>query len=328
MDNIVFSSCLRDMASNDNINASSASIIAKTDNQRKSRVTISTRKLSSERSTETRPTNANTADKKSTIRLVSPGSTADTAKTSDTVDTDSKKKWQTSSDNRHSSRPRSRYTIHGRLDRSGSADEQLYMPTYRMESQRPFNLEHMNFIVVNSVRSAIRDPLMATYDPARAMKCCENIANEIRFRIKMHQYDRYRIIVLVNIFEKWNQGIHCKMGFLWDTQADQWLSHQQETKHFTVTAVVLAVYWEWPISSAASWVSVSYPGRRPGVHPNNQHKTFLHTAPHWCSFVRANRCNRMYLKAKRYKLNNVKSIKQTRVSFIAHLWSERWRFVE
>lgn len=146
---------------------------------------------------------------------------------------------------RTTNRARSQYTIHGRLDLSTSDVRQLYLPTYRLESQRPFNLDHMNFIVMNTVKWAINEPHMMTeFDSESAMKCCETISNQIKFRIKLHQYDRYRIIVIVNIYENQSQGIFWKMGFLWDTESDQWVSYQYDSKTFTVTVTLMVVYWE------------------------------------------------------------------------------------
>lgn len=142
------------------------------------------------------------------------------------------------------SRSRSRYSIHDHSDCSVSPRKITYLPTYRMESQRPINTEHITFIIRNSVLAAVNDPMMSTYDAVRAMKCCKDLTFDIRFRIKLLRYDRYRIIVIVNIFEQRHQSTHWQMGFMWDIQADQWLSFQHDTKSYTITAVVLAVYWE------------------------------------------------------------------------------------
>lgn len=138
----------------------------------------------------------------------------------------------------------SRYTIHGRLIRGGSGDRIKYEPTYRMTSQKPMNFAHVDFIIKNSVRAALQHPRDLKYNSAQAMKLCDELTKEIHFRIKLMQYDRYKVIVLVNVFEKLMQGIHWKMGFIWDTESDQWTSYQQDANEFTVSVVVLGVYLE------------------------------------------------------------------------------------
>lgn len=114
-----------------------------------------------------------------------------------------------------------------------------------MESKKPIHIEHINFIVRNTVMSSMEhDPQVAKYDAQLAMRSCKYLANEIRFRLKFMRYDRYRYVVMVNIFENRVQAIDWKFGFLWDIDTDQWTAYQHETQAFTVTAVVLAVYWE------------------------------------------------------------------------------------
>lgn len=144
-----------------------------------------------------------------------------------------------------SARNTRRITMCSDFDRSSTRPRIIYMPTYRMASQRPINIEHITFVMKNTVLSMLnQDPLMAVYGAERAMRCCKYMTNEIRFRLKLLRYDRYRFVVLVNIVEKRCQATHWQMGFLWDIDTDQWTSFQHDMQTYTITVIVLAVYWE------------------------------------------------------------------------------------
>lgn len=138
---------------------------------------------------------------------------------------------------------KSRYTMQGRLLHLPAENIRIYQPTYRLTSMHPFNINHINFVIEKCTLTNIND-YMPEYSANDAIKFADELSRDIKFRIKLLGYNRYRLIVLVNIVEKHWQTICWKMAFLWDKTADQWTSFQHETKTYIVNVIVLNVYWE------------------------------------------------------------------------------------
>ena len=84
---------------------------------------------------------------------------------------------------------------------------------------------------------------MPEYNSIRAQQVAESLANDIKFRLKLQQFDRFRMLVIVNVAEKQKQTVAWKMGFLWDVESDQWTSFQYETNSYVLKVVVFGVYW-------------------------------------------------------------------------------------
>lgn len=137
-----------------------------------------------------------------------------------------------------------RYTINGRLIRAPMLNERIYQPTYRCEPRIPLDMEHIRFIIKVCVTNHVMAANMDSYQSSSAMQFCDDLAYEIRIRIKVLRFDRFRLIVLVNLLEKQQQGACWKMAFLWDKKFDQWTSYQYETKTYILNVVVLNVYWD------------------------------------------------------------------------------------
>lgn len=142
-------------------------------------------------------------------------------------------------------RSRSRYTIHnrGQSMHQQLANVRIYQPTFRMESKNPFNPEHVEFVIERCVKENVSE-YMQWYKGNDATKFAKELSQEIRFRVKLLAFDRYRLIVFVNVVEKFYQTVCMQVGFLWDHQRDIWTHYRYETKTFFVNVAVFGVYWE------------------------------------------------------------------------------------
>lgn len=150
-------------------------------------------------------------------------------------------------------RSRSRYTIHNRRQSRGQsrgqsvyqnlANVRIYEPTYRMVSKNPFNVEHVEFVVERCTKENVSE-YMPVYRGDDASKFAKELSQEIRFRIKLLHFDRYRLIIFVNVAEKFYQSVCMQVGYLWDHDLDLWTHFRHETKTFIVTVAVFGVYWD------------------------------------------------------------------------------------
>lgn len=136
------------------------------------------------------------------------------------------------------------YTLNGRLIRGPMISERIYQPTYRLEPIRLLDIDRIKLMIENIATAYIESKEMDLYEPKRAMKACEEISNDIRFRLQFLQFKRFRIVVLTNIIENQLQDFSWKMAFLWEKQFDQWTKYEYKTKTFVLSVIVLCVYCE------------------------------------------------------------------------------------
>ncbi|CAL1678427.1 unnamed protein product [Lasius platythorax] len=116
-----------------------------------------------------------------------------------------------------------------------------YQNTYRMEPRNPFKVDLVDKIV-RSVMSNRLDEL--AYDDAVIAKLCGDVASEIRRRVKKLNFDRHKIIVTVTIIEKASQSIETTLGFLWDSEKDNYSLFFLEGRTFYAQCCVFGVYYE------------------------------------------------------------------------------------
>lgn len=131
-----------------------------------------------------------------------------------------------------------------RFTRKSIAIPTVFEPTYQLESFSTINFDHVNEIIRNCVIWSIPDN-MPVYDCIKAAEFTQTLSKEIQARLKLQFYNRYRIVVVVNIFEKKWQQIQWKMMFLWDSENDQWTTFQHEANTFIVNVLVAFVYCDW-----------------------------------------------------------------------------------
>lgn len=138
---------------------------------------------------------------------------------------------------------KSRYTLGGWLMPTRIAKERIYEPTYQLTSNCPANFDHIRIIIRKCIDQGV-EFLMPIYDPEKVSKFVKNVSNDIKFRIKIQNFDRMRTVVIVNVMEKKEQSISWQMGTLFDSNSDGWTSVEFETPTYIVSAIVACIYWD------------------------------------------------------------------------------------
>lgn len=138
---------------------------------------------------------------------------------------------------------KSRYTLGGWLIPQKILQQRIYEPNYQLQSNNPTNFDHIQVIIRNCLAQEI-EHFMPVYDAAKCAAFVRNVSNDIKFRIQIQNFNRYRSIVIVNVTEEAQQGINWQVGTLFDsTQSDGWTCYEHKTATYIVTVFVASVYW-------------------------------------------------------------------------------------
>ncbi|XP_015514732.1 dynein light chain Tctex-type 5-like isoform X1 [Neodiprion pinetum] len=132
-------------------------------------------------------------------------------------------------------------SIQAAINSSAIPKAPKYENSYRLESNKPFNVDPVDKIISQVMTNNLED---IVYDPKECPKLCAEISADIRDRIRKQNFDRYKIVVIVTINEKASQGIQASMRFLWDVQRDNYSSFTFETRTFFAYCCVFGVYCE------------------------------------------------------------------------------------
>ncbi|XP_037956384.1 dynein light chain Tctex-type protein 2B-like isoform X2 [Teleopsis dalmanni] len=116
-----------------------------------------------------------------------------------------------------------------------------FMPTYRLESIKPLNRE-----ICEKIIKSVCDTAFATftYSPKIALRVATEVSEEIKNRIKSHNFDRYRLICVVTIGEKCFQGYFSLLSFLWDSGKDGYISYVYDVPDFFVVITLFYLYYD------------------------------------------------------------------------------------
>ncbi|XP_059613368.1 uncharacterized protein LOC132259661 [Phlebotomus argentipes] len=80
------------------------------------------------------------------------------------------------------------------------------------------------------------------YNAKRSKVLCQLLAQEIKRSAKSVGMRRSRVVTLVSVIPKLQQGVHCSMMFFQDPKKDLHASHKYETPTFFILGVVFLVY--------------------------------------------------------------------------------------
>ncbi|XP_033336591.2 dynein light chain Tctex-type 5 [Megalopta genalis] len=116
-----------------------------------------------------------------------------------------------------------------------------YQNTYRLEAYNPFKVDPVDRIVKTTMINKLED---ISYDPATCLKACESVAADIRDKIKKLTFDRYKIVVSVTIIEKQGQSLQSSLGFLWDSEKDNYSTFVYEARTFHAYCCIFGIYHE------------------------------------------------------------------------------------
>ncbi|XP_055319944.1 uncharacterized protein LOC129577251 [Sitodiplosis mosellana] len=137
---------------------------------------------------------------------------------------------------------KSRYTLGGYLLPTRITQQRIYEPTYQLTSNNPTNFDHIQLIIRNCLIQ--NEYIMPSYDPDIVMQFVRSVCNDIKFRIQIQNFDRFRAVVIVNVTEKANQGLNWQVGTLLDSSTDGWTTFQHETATYMANVFCSLVYWD------------------------------------------------------------------------------------
>ncbi|XP_060065151.1 dynein light chain Tctex-type 5-like [Ylistrum balloti] len=116
-------------------------------------------------------------------------------------------------------------------------------PTYRMEPKESLKF---NFVQVEKIANKVLEDRLCEmkYNPRLCSNMSRLITEEIKDRVKMLKFDRYKIIVIVFIGENKDQGIQIASRCAWDEKVDTFATCNYQNSAIYATATVYGVYNE------------------------------------------------------------------------------------
>ncbi|KAK4884111.1 hypothetical protein RN001_000382 [Aquatica leii] len=116
-----------------------------------------------------------------------------------------------------------------------------FMNTYRLESNKPFQVERVEKILKEVLTEALDN---LAYDVEKCPNQAKWASGVIRDRIKAEEYDRYKLVIMVTIGEKRYQDMCCVVRFLWDIERDKYALCVQDNLSVFAAALCFGVYYE------------------------------------------------------------------------------------
>ncbi|CRL07286.1 CLUMA_CG020265, isoform A [Clunio marinus] len=117
-----------------------------------------------------------------------------------------------------------------------------YQNTYRLESKNPFNSEQVEVILKNVMDKQFSQ--FERFDTQTSVALCKMVTDEIINQIKEKNFDRYKIIVVITICEKFMQGMNYSQKSLWDPTTDSSVTYIYDSPNFTAIGICYALYYE------------------------------------------------------------------------------------
>ncbi|EDV96472.1 dynein light chain Tctex-type 5-like [Drosophila grimshawi] len=117
-----------------------------------------------------------------------------------------------------------------------------YAPTYRLEPKNPLKHERLEIIVKAEMNKHYGDDY--TFHPKYSLHMAAQVAEDIKSRIKLLNFDRYRYIVLINVGEYLMQGLYSMANFLWDAEKDGYVNYNIQTTKFFAVCTVFYIYYD------------------------------------------------------------------------------------
>lgn len=118
-----------------------------------------------------------------------------------------------------------------------------YHPSFRLESKNPFNPLAIGELLRKIIEIQMENR-KRNFDIKSSVSLCRSLSEEILSQVKAQNYDRYRIIVSVNVGEKCHQSFRQTAVFLWDAEKDAMTSYVYDRPDIFVTATVYGIYYD------------------------------------------------------------------------------------
>eukprot|EP01061_Rhynchopus_euleeides_P026684 TRINITY_DN43485_c0_g1_i1.p1 TRINITY_DN43485_c0_g1~~TRINITY_DN43485_c0_g1_i1.p1 ORF type:complete len:118 (+),score=30.37 TRINITY_DN43485_c0_g1_i1:187-540(+) len=99
--------------------------------------------------------------------------------------------------------------------------------------------------VESTMKAILQEKLHSKeYDPAEQNQLTKDLCTEIQNAVKQMGYERYKIVIQVNITEARGQGIRIASRCLWDPDQDNFAEAIYRNQHLWCCALCYGCYWE------------------------------------------------------------------------------------
>eukprot|EP00794_Sanderia_malayensis_P007897 gene7898-8751_t len=115
--------------------------------------------------------------------------------------------------------------------------------TYKLgpEKDAIFQQETVKHVMEDILQTKIND---MAYDGDKCKFLAMELATEIKHRVKLLGFDRYKLVSQVTINSLHGQGMRMASRFIWDERFDNYVSCTYRTPTMCVIAVIFGVYQE------------------------------------------------------------------------------------
>lgn len=119
-----------------------------------------------------------------------------------------------------------------------------YQPTYQMESANPFQPRICERILENTITKEFETRKIIKFNTKSSVDVCRSLSEEILKEIKLKDFDRYKIIVVISIGEKYHQTFRQSTKFLWDAENDAFANYVYDRPDIYVIGTVFGIYYD------------------------------------------------------------------------------------
>ncbi|CAO1421044.1 unnamed protein product [Diamesa hyperborea] len=120
-----------------------------------------------------------------------------------------------------------------------------YMNSYRLESKNPFNREEVEKILQNVMKKELKKyEKFEKFDNKTSLALSRTMSEEVLTQIKSKNYDRYKIIVVITIGERFLQGLCIQSKNLWDPTRDFSVSFIEDNPRYFAIGNCYGIYLE------------------------------------------------------------------------------------
>ncbi|KAL7041379.1 hypothetical protein ACKWTF_000750 [Chironomus riparius] len=122
---------------------------------------------------------------------------------------------------------------------------EIFMPTYRMESQKPFDPRIVEDFLESRIKDRLDEHEKFEFDNTKSMhSIARKLSEEILLEVKKYEFDRYKIFVSVTIGQKMYQGFDKSIAVLWDVNNDTMATFVYERNNVFGLFNVFGVYFD------------------------------------------------------------------------------------
>ncbi|XP_073999510.1 dynein light chain Tctex-type 5-like isoform X2 [Rhodnius prolixus] len=113
--------------------------------------------------------------------------------------------------------------------------------THRLDSRNPFRADPVYRIIEEIMTDSLES---FYYNPDESVALCIELSAKIRAKLKLLNYDRYKLVCVVDIIQKNLQDVRTVCSFLCDPKRDNYAIFKFDKFDLLAVAYVFGVYKE------------------------------------------------------------------------------------